>query len=54
MSSSTKTDNTKKDTLILGKGPSQRLEHTLSAEKMYLINFTKKDKKICLSLHYNK
>ena len=44
MSSSTKIDNRKKDILILGKGPTQGLEHTLSAEKMYLINFTEKTK----------
>ena len=42
MSSSTKIDNRKKDILILGRGPTQGLEHTLSAEKMYSINFTKK------------
>ena len=41
MSSSTKIDNRKKDILILGKGPTQGLEHTLSAEKTYSINFTK-------------
>ena len=35
MSSSTKTDNRKKDFLILGKCPTQGLEHTISAEKMY-------------------
>ena len=35
MNSSTKIDNMKKDILILGKGPTQVLEHTLSAEKMY-------------------
>ena len=40
MSSSTKIDHRKKDILILGKGPTQGLEHTLSAEKMYSINFT--------------
>ena len=40
MSSSTKIDNRKKIILILGKGPTQGLEHTLSAEKMYSINFT--------------
>ena len=40
MSSSTKTDNRKKINLILGKGPRQGLEHTLSAEKMYSINST--------------
>ena len=53
MSSSTKIDNRKKDILILGKGPTQRLEHTLSAEKIYSINFTERDKKFCLNLHYN-
>ena len=29
-----------KDILVLGKGPTQGLEHTLTAEKMYSINFT--------------
>ena len=54
MSSSTKTDNKGKDTLILGKGPTQELgEHSLSAEKMYSINFTKVNTKFCLSLYYN-
>ena len=33
MSSSTKIDNRKKDNLILGKGPTQRLKHTLSEKK---------------------
>ena len=33
MSWSTKTDNRKKDILILGKGPTQWLGHTMSAEK---------------------
>ena len=42
-----------KDILILGKGPTQGLEHTLSAEKMYLINFTENNKKLCFSLFYN-
>ena len=53
MSSSTKTDNRKKDILIIGKGSTQGLKHTLSAEKMYSINFTENNKKFCLSLHYN-
>ena len=53
MSSSTKIDNRKKDILILGKGPTEGLENRLSAEKMYSINFTKKNTKFCLSLHYN-
>ena len=43
----------KKDILVLGKGPTQRLEHTLMAEKIYSINFTVTKKKFCLSLHYN-
>ena len=41
MSSSTKIDNRKEDILILGKGPTQGLEHTVSIEKMCSINFTK-------------
>ena len=53
MSSSTKIDNRKKDIFILGKGPIQGFESTLSAEKTYSINLTKKIKKFSLSLHYN-
>ena len=45
MSSLAKIDNRKKDILILGKGPTQGLDHTLSAEQMYSINFTEKNKK---------
>ena len=45
MSLSTKIDNRKKGILILGKGPIQKLEHTLSAEKMYSINFKEDNKK---------
>ena len=33
MSSSAHIDNKKKDILVLGKGPTQGLEHTLAAEK---------------------
>ena len=39
MSSSVHIDNKKKDILILGRGPTQGLEHTLTTEKMYSINF---------------
>ena len=53
MSSLTKIEYRKKDILILGKGPTLGLEHRMSAEKMYSINFTKQNKKFCLSLHYN-
>ena len=53
MSSTTKIDNKKKYILILVKGPTQELEHTLSAEKIYSINFTEHNKKFCLSLYYN-
>ena len=45
MSLSTKIHNRKKDILIVGKVPTQGLEHTLSAEKMYSINFTENNKK---------
>ena len=40
--------------LIFGKGPTQVLEHTPSAEKMYSINFTENHKKFFLSFHYMK
>ena len=46
-------DNKKKDILVLRKGPSEGLEHTLTAGKMYSINFTVTKKGFCLSLHYN-
>ena len=39
--------------MILGKDPTQGLEHALSAEKLYSINFTQRNKKFCLSLHYH-
>ena len=39
MISSVHIDNKKKDKLVLGKGPTQGLEHTLTAEKMYASNF---------------
>ena len=53
MSSSIHIDNKKKDILVLGKGPTQGLEDTLTAEKIYPINFTVTKKKFCLSLHHN-
>ena len=39
---------------VLGKGPTQGLERTLTAEKVYSISFTAKKKKSGLSLHYNR
>ena len=54
MSSSVHVDNKKKKFLILGKGPTQRLAGTiLTAEKLYLINFTENNKEFCLSFHCN-
>ena len=50
MSSSIHVDNKKRDILVLGRGPTRS---TLTAEKMYYINFTVTKKKFCLSLHYN-
>ena len=52
MSSSAHIDK-KKDILVLGKGPTQGLENTLTAEKMYSINFNLTKNKFCLSLRYN-
>ena len=49
MSSTTKIGNRKKDILFFNKG----LEHTLSAEKIYPIYFTKENTTFCISLQYN-
>ena len=53
MSSSVHIDNKGKNILILGKGPTQGLNHTLTAETQYSVNFTRPGIKFCLSLHYN-
>ena len=54
MNLSVNVDNKGKYILNLGKDLTQGLgEHSLSAEKMYLIYFTKVDTKLCLSLHCN-
>ena len=45
MISSTKINNRKKYISILGKGSTQVLEHRLSAEKIYSINFAGNNKK---------
>ena len=52
MSSSAHIDKNKKDILVPGKGPTQGLKHTLTAEKMYSINFTLVRKIFGLSLFY--
>ena len=45
MNSSIHVDNKGKDILILGKGPTQGLgEHSITAEKMYSINFSKNNR----------
>ena len=43
----------KKHILILGKGQTQGLERTLTAEKIFSTNFTVTKKIFCLRLHYN-
>ena len=54
MSSSKHIDNKVKDLLISGVGPTQGLgKHSLTAEKMYSINFTNTNIQFCLSLHYD-
>ena len=53
MGSSIHIDNKKKDILVLGRGPTQGLESTLTAERMYSIDFTVTKKTFCLSLHCN-
>ena len=54
MSSSLHIDNKKKDILVLSKGPTQGLDDTmLTAEAQFLINFSRTNRKLCLSRHYN-
>ena len=54
MSFSVHVDSKKKDTIVLGEDPTHGLDGTtLTAEKKYLINFTKNNKKFCLRLYYN-
>ena len=54
MSSSVHIDNENKNILILGERPSQGLDDTtLTAEAIYLINFTHSNKRFVLSLQYN-
>ena len=50
MSSSVHVNNKEKYILILGIGPTQGLEHTLTAEKLYSINFTVKKKMLKFAL----
>ena len=53
MSFSAHIDNKEKDILVLGKGPTQGLEHTSTIEKVYSNNFTVTKKKFGSSLNYN-
>ena len=53
MSSSEHIDNKKKDIVILGIGPMQGLDDTtLPEEAQYHINFSRSNRKFCLSPHY--
>ena len=55
MSSSVHIDNKKKYSLIFSKGPTEGLgDSTLTEEAQHSINYSKSNKNICLSLHYNK
>ena len=52
MSSSVNID--RKNVLTHGEGPTQGLDDTaLTAEAQYLINFSRLNRKFCLSMHYN-
>ena len=54
MSSSVHVDKKRKNILIFGERPAQRLDYTtLTAEAKYPINFTQSGKRFVLSLHYN-
>ena len=48
ISSSVHVDNTNKDILVLGKGPTDRLDDsTITAEAKYPINFTQSGRNLC-------
>ena len=54
MSSSLHIDNKKKDILILSNDPAQGSDNkTLTAEAQYSFNFSRSNRKICLSFSYN-
>ena len=54
MSSSVQIDNKGKDMLILSMDPMQGAnDTTLTAEAQYSINFSRSNKKFCLSVRYN-
>ena len=54
MCSSVHANNKNKDVLILGKVQTQGLDNTtLTAEAEYSMNFSRSQRKVCLSLHYN-
>ena len=54
MSSSSHIDNKKKNILVLGKGPTQGLEHTLTTDKRYSINFLLQIKHFKFTLQWGK
>ena len=54
MNSSVHIDDKKRDILILGKDPTQGIDDTtLTAEAQYSVNFSRSNRKFCLSMHYN-
>ena len=54
MNSSVPIDDKKSDILILGKDPTQGVDDTtFTAEAQYSVNFSRSNRKNCLSMHYN-
>ena len=54
MSSSVHVDNKNKDILIFGEEPTRGLDDTtLTAEAKYPIDFTQRNKRFVISMHYN-
>ena len=55
MNSTVNIDNNEKYFSFLGIGPTQGLEDTmLTAEVQYSINFSRSNRKLCSSLHFNR
>ena len=47
-------DNKKVDISVFGKGPTQGLENDNNDRSSYSINFSRSQRKFCVSLYYNK
>ena len=52
-SSSSNTNNRKKDFLALGEGPTDGINNSTGAAKKFSVNFSEANKNFCLSVYYS-